>query len=156
MYFTLPMFVMMFIPFVIYFVFFITYATYSLPHKSDKDSYLPIIWWITLGLLIYNLLFLTGGRIFTLRCRSYKSIWIWFDFISAALNIFIIIIDLTKWNMNKVNAVCSMAVLLMWFKFFYFFRMFWKTTTLVRLIVQALIKMTSFQCLFFMFVFMFG
>jgi len=135
MYFTLPMFVIMFIPFVIYFCFFITYASYSMGFKNEENSHLPIIRWITLGFLLYNILFLTGGRIYTLRLKSLTSIWIWFDVISAALNFFVIAIDLLNWDINKINAACSMAVLLMWFKFFYFLRMFRKTTTLVRLII---------------------
>ena len=135
MYFTLPMFIIMFIPFLIYFVLFIVYSTYSLPHKSEENNSLVIIRWVTVGFLLYNLLFLTGGWCFTLRSKALQSIWIWFDIISSALNIFVICIDVLEWDSKWINAVSSMAVLMMWFKFFYFFRMFRKTTTLVWLIV---------------------
>jgi len=136
MYFKTPMFIFMFIPFVVYFSVYIVYATYSIQYKDTPPTLLnPILRWISLFLLLYNLLFLTLGRIWTLGWKFIKSVWIWFDIISSGLNLFVISIDVLDWNVRVINAVNCFAVLLMWFKFFYFMRMFWKTTTLVWLVI---------------------
>ena len=62
--------------------------------------------------------------------------WNMLDLTSLGMNIAIVVLDWLDKSENLINALASVAVLMMWFKLFYFLRIFFKTAHLIRMIIE--------------------
>ena len=78
------------------------------------------------------------------------------DVVSFALNLTIIICDDQNVALDKITAIASIAVCVMWIKLFYYCRIFSTFQTFVRLIRDSVIDMIPFLFVFFIAIFAFG
>jgi len=150
------------IPFCAYFGLFIALVFYNENYFSSSEekniifegSELSVMKGISITLFViiayfYFILYKT--------CRSlglifWKFIWVWLNFVSNSLNLAIIIMtfisekeDNLTYDIRRIEAV---AVVLMWIRFLYFFRILDNTAPLIRMISQIMYDMRAFVFIF--------
>ena len=80
--------------------------------------------------------------------------WAWLDMTSACLNISIVCMTLEQGGIRQIRQVESVATILMWMKFLYFFRILQSTAPLVRMIQEIFADIRAFVIMFVMAIFM--
>lgn len=82
----------------------------------------------------------------------------WVDMFSFGLNIYIIdkAVEGKTAETSGMISVCAIAAVLLWFKSFYWLRMFGPTSFYVRMIVETLFDISSFLILFILILMTFG
>ena len=91
-------------------------------------------------------------------CRSlghifWKFIWVWLNLISNTLNLTIVIMTLKSYlaessYTHDIRRIEAVAVVLMWMRFLYFFRIIDNTAPFIRMIFQILYDMRAFVFIF--------
>ena len=79
------------------------------------------------------------------KLRYLTSFWNLLDIISTILNIATVLVDILDGNEQDANAIACVAVLVLWFRFFYFLRVFSGTAYLVRMILAIIKEMRYFM-----------
>jgi hypothetical protein len=87
-------------------------------------------------------------KIASLGRLSFRSLWVWMTLISNSLNLAIVVMTLSEGNPYDIRRIESVASILMWLRFLYFFRIVDQTAPLVRMIWQILYDMRAFIFIF--------
>ena len=75
------------------------------------------------------------------RLQYLTSFWNILDLSSIGLNLAVVIMDLTDSDFDDLNAVACVAVLILWFRLFYLFRLFSRTAALISMIQAIVLEM---------------
>ena len=138
------------IPYVIYFVTFWVYATYIVKNQATESSTTGVyhIFAIIIGVII--LIFNIGwGYVETTqmlfhKLEYFKSFWNLLDLSSVILNVCVVIMEFSNADFRNINRVSGISVLILYFKLFYFLRIFFATAYLVRMIIEIVLDMKFF------------
>lgn len=84
------------------------------------------------------------------KLNYFFSFWNLIDLTSLILNIAVIVCDLALLDEKSFIPISATAVSLMWFKVFYFLRIFSQTASLVRMIIEITLDMKWFLLIFLM------
>ena len=161
-YFT-AIFVRCFIPFCIYFLTAIWYLSNYAVEGIDPDKRWDLtpeffMRWIIIAQVLYFFYFefmsmLRDGWPYLLDVFNY------IDLLSFSLNIYLIYATTNRKENDTrvvVRSLCSLAVVLMWFKAFYWMRLFTATSFYVRLIRETIYDIRWFLILFIVILMTFG
>lgn len=151
----------LFIPFVFYFTVFILYSTWFIRYKNEqyeKDGENTWGEWriiclccvVFLGLFILYWIYVELFQIKFHRLAYFKSFWNLLDLGSIFINIAVLAMDQAEVSHFDINAVSSVAVIIMWFKMFYFLRIFKATAHLIRMIIEIIMDMKWFIIVLFL------
>jgi hypothetical protein len=162
-YYRIVIFIFVLIPYLIYFVTFIIYGNWIQEQKykeADNNgkfhqanySLASIILVMAIASaaqeikrLVYAIQVAIELNSFQYVSAYFKSFWNIITIISIALNIFIVIADLSDYTERDIIPVLAIATLLMWFKLFYFGRMFKGLAGMVRMIHSVFMRLGSFM-----------
>jgi len=135
--------VLIFAPFLVYFISFVLYCTWILDQKHNEanDDGGWHVAALTMGIciLVYQLWFVYINIIHF--NSTYNNV---LDVLSMLLNTSVIICDLAGAAKVDINAVASVAVLLLWLRLFFMLRIFSKTSYLISMIIAIISEMFYF------------
>jgi len=108
---------------------------------------------ITLFVIIAYFYFLLYKTCRSLGMIFWKFIWVWLNFVSNSLNLAIVIMTMVSEKADDtlthdIRRVEAVAVVLMWLRFLYFFRILDNTAPFIRMISQILYDMRAFVFIF--------
>lgn len=139
------------IPYILYFSIFIVYATYFHKKQIENDdgrferfglgSFISIIF---LLLFIIYFSWFEFLQIKFHKASYFVSFWNMIDLASLVLNLVIVICDLAGIPEADLVPMFACAVLIMWFKVFYFGRMFFSTAAMIRMVLEITLDMKYF------------
>jgi hypothetical protein len=119
----------------------------GIPDGFEADKY----WWrVNISFIVISLFFIGYFlaidiiQLVTCGLDRLKVFWVWLNFFSYGLNIAFIVCDLIEVNAITIRPIGSIAVFLMYFKVFFFLRLFSSTSSMIRLIVEIIKDMGSF------------
>ena len=76
--------------------------------------------------------------------KYFTSLWNIVDLISLIFNLYILICDLAGMSPSQVTTFKGIDVLLLWLKLFYFGRIFYATTAMIRMVIEIAYDMKYF------------
>jgi hypothetical protein len=164
----MAMIVFLLIPGVLYFLVFNFYATWNIwwsRTKLEQDNGQGfvnannVMKWLSLAFIIQQIIVLVLNRTASyipFHILDSLSLWNVLDIISLPLNLSVIICDHHEVEMDKIQAIVSVSVLIMWIKLFYYARIFSTFQTHVRLIIESVKDMIPFLFVFFIAILAFG
>jgi hypothetical protein len=129
------------IPYLAYFALFIALIFYNENYftsegfqfeEGEKEVMMGLS--ISLLVMIAYFYYLLIRNIITLKWLSLRSLWVWLNLASNTLNLAIVILTLEQDTPFDIRRIESVASVLMWFRFLYFFRIIDETAPLVRMI----------------------
>ena len=152
------------IPFVIYFLLVLFYLSYfaveGIEGLNDVEKNLEYAMRILILIFVSYFLFFEIVCILRDGLSYLKDIFNWIDIISFMLNIYLIIatVYIESLTENRIvnRAISALGVVLMWFKAFYWLRIFTGTSFYVRLIRDTLYDIRYFLILFILILATFG
>ena len=152
------------IPFVIYFLLVLFYLSYfaveGVEGLNDVEKNLEYAMRILILIFVSYFLFFEIVCILRDGLSYLKDIFNWIDIISFMLNIYLIIatVYIESLTENRIvnRAISALGVVLMWFKAFYWLRIFTGTSFYVRLIRDTLYDIRYFLILFILILATFG
>jgi hypothetical protein len=144
-----------FYPYLVYFLAFVIYASWFAHYDHKKDLNL----WVAIPCHLYCVLYslrqlwkeawqmIEDVKAYFL---TVDAVWNIFDLSSSILVILFCVIDFFRLDFNdSVVLIASIAVLLLWLKLFYFLRIFKKTSSFIRMIIEMFIDIGTFMLIFF-------
>jgi ABC-type multidrug transport system fused ATPase/permease subunit len=154
--------VLLFVPFLIHFVLFLFYATW-LYHETEVEDdkngeYYPITLTIAIIILFFQFFFtlIEILQVYHHRWHYFTSIYNLFDLFSILLNTTCVVLHFTNANEKDFNAAACVAVLVIWFRFFYLLRVISTTAYLIRMILEIIWDMKWFTLALFIAICAFG
>jgi hypothetical protein len=162
-YYRIIIFLFSLLPYLIYFITFLIYGNWIQQDKFDESSetgeyhvvdYILAV--IIILMIIFNA-YLEARRIMyaIMRARELKTIapvityitsfWNFINVCSLVLNTVVVITDLAQQTERDIIPVLAIATLLMWFKLFYFGRMFKGLAGMVRMIHSVFMRLGNFM-----------
>lgn len=103
---------------------------------------------ITLGIiiLVFQVFFIYVElhQVIFHKMNYFSSFWNLLDIASIGLNIGTVVVDFAGSDIRDANAIGSIAVLILWFRFFYLLRVFSETAYLVSMIEAIIYDMRYF------------
>ena len=153
--------VALFVPFLVHFLLFIIYTTYVMHEKHldyNPDCTEPCTsddkfgeWYtadFVLGImvLVFQMFFLyiEVHQVSYHRLQYFTSFWNLLDVCSIVLNVTTVLVDILDGKEKDANAIASIAVLVLWFRFFYLLRVFSETAYLVSMVEAIIVDMRYF------------
>ena len=145
------------IPYLLYMALYLVYVTYF--HKMKYEhSYSYMLGYGIMNdasvfiLLIYILYFLyyEFGQIMFHKIHYFTSFWNMIDLISLLLNLSVLIIDFANVTENEYITFAGISVIPIWMKFFYWWRMFYSTSKVFRIMVNMLYDSKIFIGIYFL------
>jgi hypothetical protein len=126
------------------------YSTYVLERQYDENdkganfdiaSYL-----IGVAILVFNLFWVyVEVRQMILSGREYFTFfWNYLDVSSIIMNSAVVIMNFSDASFKDTNRLAAISVLVLYFKLFYFLRIFFATAYLVRMIIEIMLDMKFF------------
>jgi hypothetical protein len=147
----LPRIIMfLFVPFLVFFIMFILYTTWILDEmfseEDDNGDWHTAALVIGICVLVFQVFFIYVEirQIFFHKLEYLKSFWNMLDIASVILNIAVVVLHLTDVREDDLNAVSSIAVLVLWFRLFYLLRVFSETAYLISMIQAIILEMKYF------------
>lgn len=98
-------------------------------------------------------LFILYSRLKFLKKYYLTSFWLWLDITSLALNFVIVVLVFSEGSARHYRTTSAIAVVLMWLKFLYFFRILNSTAPLIRTLIEIIYDMRAFMIIFFLGIF---
>uniref|UniRef100_A0A7S3JKB8 Ion transport domain-containing protein n=1 Tax=Euplotes harpa TaxID=151035 RepID=A0A7S3JKB8_9SPIT len=150
------------VPYLCYFLIFCLYATYLLKNQndeSDKNGVYHIFSWIFGAIiLVFNVFwaYIEVTQMMFHKLDYLTSFWNLLDLSSVALNSAVVIMDFADADFKNTNRVAAISVLILYFKLFYFLRVFFVTAYLVRMIIEIVIDMKNFVLVLIISIMAFG
>lgn len=138
------------VPYMIYFIIFCLYATWILYEqnleKDDSGPYHIVAYILGAIILIFNFFwgYVEITQMFFHKMEYIKSFWNMLDLSSVILNSTVVILEFAEADYEDINRVSSISVLILYFKLFYFLRIFSATAYLVRMIIEIVLDMKFF------------
>ena len=150
-YFKIHIILKLLIPYIVYFLIFVLHVTYIIKnehYETSKESqpYHISAWIFGSIILIFNVFwaYVEFTQMMFHKSVYFKSFWNLLDLSSVALNTAVVIMEFSSADFANINRVSSVSVLILYFKIFYFLRIFFATGYLVRMIVQIVVDMKNF------------
>ncbi|CAI2381450.1 unnamed protein product [Moneuplotes crassus] len=140
----------LFIPYIIYFVLFCLYTTWLLEKQhlesDDSGSYHLTSYAFGAIILLFNIFwaYVEIRQILFHGLDYITSFWNMLDLFSVIMNTTVVIMDFADASFEDTNRVAAISVLVLYFKLFYFLRIFFATAYLVRMIIEIMIDMKFF------------
>jgi hypothetical protein len=140
----------LFLPYVIYFITFCLYTTWLLERRfsenDDGGKYDITCYCIGTVILIFNLFwaYVEMRQIWFHGLDYVKSFWNMLDLFSVIMNTTVVIMNFSDASFANTNRVAAISVLVLYFKLFYFLRIFFATAYLVRMIIEIIKDMQFF------------
>jgi len=140
----------LFIPYIIYFGIFCLYTTWLLEkqhlEEDDNGSYHITSLVFGIVILMFNVFwaYVEIRQIFFHGFEYIASFWNMLDLFSVIFNTTVVVMELTEAKFEDTNRVAAISVLVLYFKLFYFLRIFFATAYLVRMIIEIIIDMKFF------------
>ena len=103
---------------------------------------------ILVGFIIFFFT-MEARQIKKLKLQYFLSVWNILDMSSLCFNMALVIMDWAGRPIENLRPVSAFAILLMWWKFFYYLRLFDSTAALVRMLLQIGSDMTTFTFVLF-------
>ena len=149
-YFKRVIFWKLFIPYLIYFVMFCIYTTWLLERQFNEEDtsggYHIASYVIGCVILLFNCFwaYIESRQIMFHGFDYLKSFWNMLDTFSVIMNTTVVIMDFATASFENTNRVAAVSVLVLYFKLFYFLRIFFATAYLVRMIIEIMLDMKFF------------
>ena len=149
------------IPYWIYFWLFWVYVTWIIKEvESEKNGgTFTILGYITgWFILLFNLFwgYVETTQLLFHKLEYFKSFWNILDLTSLILNVTNVLLNFANANYEIINRTCSISVLILYFKLFYFLRIFFATGYLIGMIIEIVIDMKYFLCVLIISAWAFG
>mmetsp|Transcript_20406 Transcript_20406/g.20128 ORF Transcript_20406/g.20128 Transcript_20406/m.20128 type:complete len:318 (+) Transcript_20406:1341-2294(+) len=115
--------------------------------ESDSNGFYHITSYAFGGIiLLFNIFwaYVELKQIIFHKIDYVKSFWNLLDLLTVVTNTAVVIMDYTGAHFHDKNRISAMAVLILYFKLFYFLRIFSSTAYLVRMIIEILKDMKFF------------
>ena len=144
-----------FVPYVLFFILYAIYATYFVPEKhkeSAQDGKFHILCWTFGAISIIFNFYWTYIEIIQLisdKWEHLKSVWNYIDFGIVVLTFTHVFMVMGDADFEDINRVGCINILMMYFKLFYFMRIFLSTSYLVRMIIETTKDMKNFALVVF-------
>lgn len=106
-----------------------------------------ILSWIFGGIILaFNVFwaYVEITQVFFHKLEYLSSFWNLLDLSSVILNTAVVIMEFTNSSYHDTNRVAAVSVLILYFKIFYYLRIFFATSHLVRMIIEIVIDMKNF------------
>lgn len=153
-----------FLPYFIFFCFFFAYAPFVFSGENRKEK--EAIKGQNLVLALINILYSSyalAREIWQIKSQGFtgyfissSGLWNFIDVVSSLLVIVFGLIDISGKGAEVARIVGSVAIFLLWMKFFYFLRIFKPTSAFIRMITQIISDMSVFACIYLLAIFAFA
>ena len=151
------------IPYLIYFLIFVLHVTYIIKNEhyesgNESGPYHISAWVFGSIILIFNVFwaYVEFTQMMFHKSVYFKSFWNLLDLSSVVLNTAVVIMEFSNAEFAQINRVSSVSVLILYFKIFYFLRIFFETGYLVRMIIEIVKDMRNFVLILLISVFAFA
>lgn len=140
----------LFLSYGIYFILFCVYTTWLLErqfNESNTNGAYHISSYAIGGIiLLFNLFwaYVEIKQMFFHGLEYIHSFWNMLDLFSVIMNTAVVIMDFTDVSFSNINRISAISVLVLYFKLFYFLRIFFATAYLVRMIIEIIKDMKFF------------
>jgi len=149
-YFKIAIILKLFLPYLLYFAMFWVYATYLIERQYEENktgeyyditSY--VIGW---AILLFNMFwaYIEIRQIILNGKEYFTSFWNYLDWSSIIMNWVVVTMNFGGASFQDTNRVAALSVLVLYFKLFYFLRIFSSTAYLVRMIIEIMLDMKFF------------
>jgi len=140
----------LFLPYMIYFMLFCVYTTWILERQHNENEswgdfdLATVICGIVI--IIFNVFwaYVESRQIIFHGFDYIFSFWNLLDMFSVIMNTTVVIMALSGAKFEDTNRVAAISVLVLYFKLFYFLRIFFATAYLVRMIIEIMLDMKFF------------
>jgi hypothetical protein len=144
----------LFLPYVIYFVLFCMYTTWLLERRfteisedgKDGGKYDITCYAIGSIILLFNVFwaYVELRQILFHGLDYLMEFWNMLDLFTVFMNTTVVIMNFADASFENTNRVAAISVLVLYFKLFYFLRIFFATAYLVRMIIEIIKDMQFF------------
>ena len=113
---------------------------------NNSDPYHLSSWIVGVLIILFNLgwTYVEIMQIVRHKIEYFKSFWNVLDIVSIALNVSVVAMEFFNTDYKNINRVSCISVLILYFKLFYFMRIFNSTAYLVRMIIEIVKDMKNF------------
>lgn len=139
------------VPYFLYFIIFLVHTTYIIKNEHYESSgeskpYHAAAWVFGATILLFNVYwgYVELTQVMFHRIGYFKSFWNLLDLTSVIMNSAVVIMEFSSASFANINRVASVSVLILYFKIFYYLRIFFETGYLVRMIIEIVIDMRNF------------
>lgn len=150
-YFKMQIVVKLLVPYFLYFIIFLVHTTYIIKNEHYESSgeskpYHVAAWVFGSTILLFNVYwgYVELTQVMFHRIGYFKSFWNLLDLSSVIMNSAVVIMEFSNASFANINRVASVSVLILYFKIFYYLRIFFETGYLVRMIIEIVIDMQNF------------
>lgn len=149
-YFQRAIFWKLFVPYLVYFFIFCFYTTWLLERqfKEDKDhgAFDVTVWTLGAVILCFNIFwaYVETRQMLLHKLEYFTYFWNLLDLFSVIMNSTVVIMNYAGASFQDTNRVAAISVLVLYFKLFYFLRIFFSTAYLVRMIIEIMLDMKFF------------
>ena len=141
----------------LYFATFIFYVSYTIDKRVEEqennieDKYFDLNLGFRIATIVFLsfFLFVEVMEVWFHKLDYFFDFWNILDLASLGMNISIVVLDWLERDEATINAISSVAVLLIWFKLFYFLRIFFRTAHLIWMIIEIVWDMRYFVLVLF-------
>ena len=151
------------LPYLLYFIIFLVHVTYVIKNEHYEPSnetkpYHVTAWVLGSIILIFNVYwaYVEFTQMIFHKIGYFKSFWNLLDLSSVIMNTAVVIMEFSGASFNNINRVSAVSVLILYFKVFYYLRIFFETGYQVRMIIEIVVNMRNFAVVFMLAVFAFG
>ena len=162
-YFKIHIILKLLIPYLIYFLIFVLHVTFIIKNeyaesKGENRPFHISAWVFGSVILIFNVFwaYVEFTQMMFHKSVYFKSFWNLLDLSSVVLNTAVVIMEFSTADFAQINRVSSVSVLILYFKIFYFLRIFFETGYLVRMIIEIVKDMRNFVLILLISVFAFA
>jgi hypothetical protein len=140
----------LFFPYILYFILFCVYTTYILERRDSEDDtggeFHILNYVFGAIILLFNVFwaYVEIRQIIFHGLDYISSFWNMLDLFSVIMNTTVVIMAFADAKFEDVNRVAAISVLVLYFKLFYFLRIFFATAYLVRMIIEIMLDMKFF------------
>ena len=138
------------IPYFVYFIIFCIYATWIIYEwnleSSDTGEFHLLAYIVGAIILMFNCFwaYVEITQMMFHKMDYIFDFWNMLDSSSVCLNITVVIMVFLEADYHDINRVSSVSVLILYFKLFYFLRIFFETGYLIRMIIEIIKDMKNF------------
>ena len=149
-YFKMVIILKLFVPYIVYFGLFCVYTTWLLErqfNESDDNGAYHIGSYVAgAAILIFNVFwaYVEIVQILFHGVDYISSFWNMLDLFSVVMNTTVVIMDFADASFEDTNRIAAISVLVLYFKLFYFLRIFFATAYLIRMIIEIIKDMKFF------------
>ena len=151
------------LPYLLYFIIFLVHVTYVIKNEhyessSESNPYHVAAWIFGSIILMFNVYwtYVEFTQMLFHKLGYFKSFWNLLDLSSVILNVAVVIMEFSGSSFNNINRVSAVSVLILYFKVFYYLRIFFETGYQVRMMIEIVVDMRNFAVVLMLAVFAFG